>query len=87
MRFEKASCRPELMFEGGEKTGPKSGQFSKATDNRNIEQKRKKEIKVIFLGSSRESWGNVRPSSHDSHVVDVAYMTQNTIGKTRQDRK
>ena len=75
------------MFEGGGKTDPKSGQFSKATDNRNIEQKRKKEIKAIFLGSSGEGWGNVRLSSYGSHVVDVAYMTQNTIGKTRQDRK
>ena len=45
------------MFEGGGKTDPKSGQFSKATDNRNIEQKRKKEIKAIFPGSSGESWG------------------------------
>ena len=61
------------MFEGGGKTGPKSGQFSKATDNRNIEQKREKEIKAIFPGSSGEDWGNVRPSSHSSHVVDTAY--------------
>ena len=61
------------MFEGGGKTSPKSRQFSKATDNRNIKQKRKKEIKAIFLGSSGEGWGNVHLSSHSSHVVDVAY--------------
>lgn len=36
------------MFEGGGKTGSKSRQFSKATDNWNIEQKRKKEIKALL---------------------------------------
>ena len=45
------------MFEGGGKTGPRSGQFSKAADNRNIEQKRKKEIKAIFPGFCGEGWG------------------------------
>ena len=45
------------MFEGGGKTGPRSGQFSKAADNRNIEQKRREEIKAIFPGFSGEGWG------------------------------
>ena len=44
------------MFEGGGKTGPKSGQFSKAADNQKIEQKRDKEIKAIFPGFSGEGW-------------------------------
>jgi hypothetical protein len=45
------------MFEGGGKTGPRSGQFSKAAGNRNIEQKSKKKIKAIFLGFSGEGRG------------------------------